>query len=56
MINIRRGTIDDLPQVHALIHELAVYEKAPDEVTNTVEDMHGTTNDASTRTGCRACP
>ncbi len=39
MINIRRGTIDDLPQVHALIQELAVYEKAPDEVTNTVEDM-----------------
>ncbi|MCP2043138.1 GNAT family N-acetyltransferase [Pontibacter sp. HSC-36F09] len=40
MINIRRGTIDDLPQVHALIKELAVYEKAPDEVTNTVQDMH----------------
>lgn len=40
MINIRRGTIDDLPQVHDLIKELAVYEKAPDEVTNTVQDMH----------------
>ncbi|MHC2990648.1 GNAT family acetyltransferase [Pontibacter sp. HJ8] len=39
MIQIRRGTMDDLPQVHALIQELAEYEKAPEEVTNTVEDM-----------------
>jgi N-acetylglutamate synthase-like GNAT family acetyltransferase len=39
MIQIRKGTIDDLPQVHALIRELAEYEKAPEEVTNTVEDM-----------------
>jgi GNAT superfamily N-acetyltransferase len=31
--------MDDLPQVHALIQELAEYEKAPQEVTNTVEDM-----------------
>lgn len=28
-----------MPAVHALIYELAVYEKAPREVTNTVEDM-----------------
>ncbi len=28
-----------MPQVHALIVELAIYEKAPNEVTNTVEDM-----------------
>lgn len=40
MIQIRKGTIDDLPQVLQLIHELAVYEKAPQEVTNTLEDMH----------------
>lgn len=39
MIQVRKGTIDDLPQVHALIRELAEYEKAPEEVTNTVEDM-----------------
>ncbi len=39
MIQIRRGTIDDLPQVHGLIQELAEYEKAPQEVTNTLEDM-----------------
>ncbi|GGK88923.1 N-acetyltransferase family protein [Rufibacter glacialis] len=38
-INIRKGTEADLPGVHALIVELAVYEKAPDEVTNTIEDM-----------------
>ncbi|MFD2246891.1 GNAT family N-acetyltransferase [Pontibacter ruber] len=39
MINIRKGTIDDLPQVHALIKELAEFERAPQEVTNTLEDM-----------------
>ncbi|WP_299817875.1 GNAT family N-acetyltransferase [uncultured Pontibacter sp.] len=38
-MNIRRGTIDDLPQVHGLIQELADYERAPQEVTNTLEDM-----------------
>ena len=38
-ISIRKGTKDDMPSVHGLIYELAVYEKAPNEVTNTVEDM-----------------
>jgi len=38
-MQIRKGTIDDLPQVYALIQELAEYEKAPNEVTNTLEDM-----------------
>jgi len=36
---IRKGNIDDLPQVHALIRELAEFERAPQEVTNTLEDM-----------------
>ncbi|PTX22580.1 L-amino acid N-acyltransferase YncA [Pontibacter mucosus] len=39
MIEIRRGTVDDLPQVYALIQELAEYERAPQEVTNTLEEM-----------------
>ncbi|MBJ6117765.1 GNAT family N-acetyltransferase [Pontibacter sp. BT310] len=39
MIQIRKGTIEDLPQVLQLIQELAEYEKAPNEVTNTLEDM-----------------
>lgn len=39
MIHIRKGTIEDLPQAHNLIMELAIYERAPDEVTNTIEDM-----------------
>lgn len=39
MIQIRKGTLDDLPQVYALIQELAAYERAPQEVTNTLEDM-----------------
>lgn len=38
-ISVRKGTKADMPSVHALIYELAVYEKAPHEVTNTVEDM-----------------
>jgi GNAT superfamily N-acetyltransferase len=38
-IRIRKGEKSDLPAVLALIRELALFEKAPDEVTNTVEDM-----------------
>lgn len=36
---IRKGVEADLPAVLALIKELALYEKAPHEVTNTVEKM-----------------
>jgi GNAT superfamily N-acetyltransferase len=36
---IRIGTKQDLPQVLELIKELALYERAPHEVTNTVERM-----------------
>ena len=39
MATIRRGVKEDLPRVLELIKELAVYEKAGDEVTNTVEQM-----------------
>ncbi|QHL88092.1 GNAT family N-acetyltransferase [Nibribacter ruber] len=39
-LTIRKGTPDDLAAVHALIVELAVFEKAPDEVTNSLQDMH----------------
>ncbi len=38
-VTIRKGTQQDLAAVHALVVELAVYEKAPNEVTNTLEDM-----------------
>ncbi|MBK9318091.1 MAG: GNAT family N-acetyltransferase [Bacteroidetes bacterium] len=38
-IVVRKGTKDDMPAVHALICELALFEKAPQEVTNTIEDM-----------------
>jgi len=38
-ILVRKGTKEDMPSVHALIYELAVYEKAPQEVSNTVDDM-----------------
>lgn len=36
---VRKGMKEDMQAVHALICELALYEKAPQEVTNTVEDM-----------------
>jgi GNAT superfamily N-acetyltransferase len=36
---VRFATENDIPHVHALIKELAEYEKAPQEVTNTVDDM-----------------
>ena len=38
-INIRKSRKEDMPQVLELINELALFEKAPDEVTNTVKDM-----------------
>lgn len=38
-ILIRKGTIEDLPAVLALIRELADYEKAPDEVAVSLEEM-----------------
>lgn len=38
-INIRRGLKSDLPRVLELIKELASYERAPQEVINTVEQM-----------------
>lgn len=36
---LRRGQESDLPRVLALIQELAVYERAPDAVTNTLDMM-----------------
>lgn len=37
---IRRAGEDDFPAILALINELAEYERSPDAVTNTVEQMH----------------
>lgn len=39
MTTIRQGKKEDLPRVLELIRELAEYERAPDEVINTVELM-----------------
>ena len=36
-LNIRRATIADAPRMMELIRELAVYERAPEEVTVTME-------------------
>ncbi|MFZ2905881.1 MAG: GNAT family N-acetyltransferase [Cyclobacteriaceae bacterium] len=38
-ISIRTGTKQDLPKVLELVKELALYERAPHEVTNTIERM-----------------
>jgi ribosomal protein S18 acetylase RimI-like enzyme len=38
-INIRKATSEDIPDLLALITELAVFEKAPNEVINTPELM-----------------
>ena len=38
-MNIRKGTKEDYSQVLELIQELANYENAPNEVTNTIERM-----------------
>lgn len=39
ILQIRKGVVEDLPQVLNLIKELAAYEKAPDEVDVTIEEM-----------------
>lgn len=38
-MNIRKGTIKDMPRVLELIKELAVFEKQPDAVVVTVADL-----------------
>ncbi len=37
-VRIRPATEADMPAVHALVYELAVYEKAPEEVITTPEE------------------
>lgn len=39
MMIIRRGNIDDLPRALELVTELATFERAADQVTNTVKQM-----------------
>lgn len=39
MYTLRKGTRADVPAAHRLIMELAVFEKAPDAVINTPEQM-----------------
>lgn len=38
-IQIRKGEPKDMPEVLNLIKELAIYEKAPDEVETTIEEL-----------------
>ncbi|MEI6490079.1 MAG: GNAT family N-acetyltransferase [Bacteroidota bacterium] len=38
-LEIRKGVREDIPEALQLVKELAIYEKAPNEVTVTVEEM-----------------
>ena len=38
-IKIRKGTPEDVPQVFELVQEVALFEKAADQVSNTPEQM-----------------
>ncbi len=38
-INIRKGRAEDVPQVHELVRELAIYERAEEQFVNTVAQM-----------------
>ena len=38
-MNIRKGRKEDMPAVLSLIQELAVFEKEPDAVVITVDDL-----------------
>lgn len=38
-VSLRKATKEDLPEVLALVKELAFYEKAPDEVTITLQEL-----------------
>ncbi len=39
IINIRKATEEDFPAILGLIRELAEFEKAPEKVSNTIEQM-----------------
>jgi GNAT superfamily N-acetyltransferase len=39
MMSIRKGTVSDLPRVLELVIELATFERAPEQVINTVKQM-----------------
>jgi ribosomal protein S18 acetylase RimI-like enzyme len=39
MSPIRQAQIDDAQAIHDLIYELAVFEKAPEQMVNTVDDI-----------------
>ena len=38
-VTLRLATKSDLPEILSLVKELALYEKAPEQVTNTLEKM-----------------
>jgi hypothetical protein len=39
VFTVRKGTKNDVKAVHALIVELAIYERAEQEVSNTVDQL-----------------
>ncbi|GEA08706.1 GCN5 family N-acetyltransferase [Alteromonas sp. KUL42] len=54
-ITIRNATPDDIPQIRQFILELAIYEKAEDEVEATEQDLHKTLFEAGAIAHCVIC-
>lgn len=54
-IEIRQAMIEDSPLIHRFITELAIYEKAEDEVVATVADIEKALFDESTTTNAIIC-
>jgi len=38
-VTVRNGTVDDMKNVHSLVMQLAIFEKAPEEVITDVETL-----------------
>ncbi|HTU95113.1 MAG TPA: GNAT family N-acetyltransferase [Solirubrobacteraceae bacterium] len=51
-VRVRAATPDDVPQIHAFIVELAVYEREPDGVTGTPEMLRDALFGAHRSAGC----
>ena len=54
-ITIRQATPDDATAIYDMIYELAVYEKAPEEVVTTAEEIRETLFASSSKTEALIC-
>ena len=54
-ITIRQATPDDATAIYDMIYELAVYEKAPEEVVTTAEEIRETLFASGSKTEALIC-